>query len=579
MNSVFLVRRSGGIAVARTVHLKMSEYPKKNLSKTLAPIATLLMALSSYTAAQSMKSVGLLGQDEGPQPLIVLPSEQYDGNVTKDLERASYPIENRRFIESVGARCFASTIMEDPKLYEPTFVVIKHGNEMRLLATSDPMEILSTGFRPELMTYIFVHGFTQSYPKTEWLKRVSSLFVENSLTERDNAIIMDWGFASNQSFSRSAAIVSGMGSFLANFIQKLIILKTDRKAIRLICHSLGAHVCGFAGKRIRPRIGRITALDMAGPCFGKVSSNGPNDRLTADDAHEVDVYHYDDDFLGIGAGQFGQFDVFVNGGSNQPGCRNPTDSFINAAVTVIFRRNRVLSESHTRSTEVATAQLARSGCQQVAYSCRNYAAFTHGECGQCDQENQQCFFMGFHFQYKNQAPQPLRVSFPGKKFYIATGSKDDYCLQHYQILLKFELNQELKQSSKGFKFVVTLANDQGGQTNATVTHRLTPNIFSHLLLLNAELSRVVSARVESFDSFGSPVPIRSANRRASRQVSEKNYLELLEVELNFMSNISPEVRSKFSSRLCAASSLIDESEDRSELQLVECRGLRGSLVR
>lgn len=77
-------------------------------------------------------------------------------------------------------------------------------------------------------------------------------------------------------------------------------------------------MAGFAGKRIKPPIGRITALDPAGPCFGKFFTNPYNLRLNPDDAYLVDVFHYDDSFLGL-AGQHGQFDVYVNGGSSQPG--------------------------------------------------------------------------------------------------------------------------------------------------------------------------------------------------------------------------------------------------------------------
>ncbi len=58
-------------------------------------------------------------------------------------------------------------------------------------------------------------------------------------------------------------------------------------------HSLGAHACGFAGKRII--LARITGLDPAGPGF---KGSTKEYRLDQDDARFVDVINTDE-FLGI----------------------------------------------------------------------------------------------------------------------------------------------------------------------------------------------------------------------------------------------------------------------------------------
>lgn len=476
-------------------------------------------------------------------------------SVEPDLS-ASYVIDNKRFVEAVPTRCFASTILEDPKAVEPEFVIIKPTHEIRLGATTSLDNIMRAGFEPNKRTTIFVHGFTQSYPNTTWLRRSRALFEVNQHVGRQNLIIMDWGRASQGPFSQAAAVVSGMGSFLANFIMKLTDLGADRRNIHIVGHSLGAHLAGFAGKRLKPRIGRITALDAAGPCFGKIFSNSPTDRLAPDDALEVAVYHYDDDFLGL-PGQHGQFDVYVNGGSSQPGCENNVNAMFQAMITMIFRRNRVLSESHTRSTEVSTAPLSKTGCQMVAYECRDYATFQAGECGKCDDQNNQCFYMGFDFQYADhddhQLTPKLRSSFPGKRLYISTGATEIYCLHHYQVLVKFEPHPDMRNAAKRDKWriMLELVDDSGGLANVNLANQAAPNVFSALLLTDLRPARFKAARLQVRASDGSLVDVqRSLGPKDSNSNGKTTSHRVFAVEINFMSNINPEIRRALSSHLC-----------------------------
>lgn len=64
-----------------------------------------------------------------------------------------------------------------------------------------------------------------------------------------------------------------------------------------IGHSLGAHICGIAGKRLtQGRFNTIAGLDPAGPLF---TLGNPATRLDSGDAEYVEVVHTDTRSFGI----------------------------------------------------------------------------------------------------------------------------------------------------------------------------------------------------------------------------------------------------------------------------------------
>lgn len=64
-------------------------------------------------------------------------------------------------------------------------------------------------------------------------------------------------------------------------------------------HSLGSHIAGVAGKQVKRltgrQIGRIMALDPAGPCFGGHADG----RIDRGDADYVEVIHTNSGALGF----------------------------------------------------------------------------------------------------------------------------------------------------------------------------------------------------------------------------------------------------------------------------------------
>jgi pancreatic triacylglycerol lipase len=161
-----------------------------------------------------------------------------------------------------------------------------------------------------------------------------------------------------------------VGALVAFFINQLAeTYKISNDNFYIIGHSLGAHVSGYAGKRLHdPKVSRITGLDPAGPgipdfpnlifilChyfiyrFSGFHFNEPHMRLHPSDAQQVDVIHTDcaDIFTdGLGLNQpFGYIDFYPNGGMSQPGC--PMSKGIVNLVSAALSGEEI-SCSHTRA--------------------------------------------------------------------------------------------------------------------------------------------------------------------------------------------------------------------------------------
>ncbi|XP_023235947.1 pancreatic lipase-related protein 2-like [Centruroides sculpturatus] len=146
--------------------------------------------------------------------------------------------------------------------------------------------IESSKFNSELPTKVIVHGCLDSTLLTTWMKRLTlQLFSVGDY----NVIIVDWFIGSTfASYAQVVANARVVGAEIAFLIKRLQLVKGAKlKDFHLICHSLGAHVCGYAGKRLS-NLGRITCLDPAGPYFRNVSRKV---RLDASDAMFVDIIH------------------------------------------------------------------------------------------------------------------------------------------------------------------------------------------------------------------------------------------------------------------------------------------------
>lgn len=86
-------------------------------------------------------------------------------------------------------------------------------------------------------------------------------------------------------------------------------------------HSLGAHICGVAGKNVKSmRIPVIIGLD---PAYPFVTKDNINSRLHITDAEYVQVMHTNAGHLGLPY-PVGHADFYPNWGRIQPGCSGIT---------------------------------------------------------------------------------------------------------------------------------------------------------------------------------------------------------------------------------------------------------------
>ncbi|XP_076268162.1 phospholipase A1 2-like isoform X1 [Rhynchophorus ferrugineus] len=196
----------------------------------------------------------------------------------------------------------------------------------------DDLEI----FRGTKSKIVFlVHGYV-SNSKTKQVGELKDTFLR--LDDVSYVINVDWEKAADQLYYISALNTYDVADIIAKFIINLYRnYEVDKNNILLVGHSLGGQICGFVGKIFKQNtlelLPRIIALDPAGPLF---SIRPAHERLNPNDAAIVEVIHTDGGVLGL-SDSCGTIDFFVNGGKNQPGCKQiDLDDIFETATTPLI---------------------------------------------------------------------------------------------------------------------------------------------------------------------------------------------------------------------------------------------------
>lgn len=147
-------------------------------------------------------------------------------------------------------------------------------------------------WHPNRPTRIFIHGYYSN-------RRTLSQYVRAYLKRGDyNFIIINWlRGAVTINYVKARHRVREVGVAVARFVDYLVTLGLDLNDLIMVGHSLGAHICGIAGKNMiygQPRA--IIGLDPALPLF---HLKNVNHRLHYTDARYVQIIHTSGGFLGV----------------------------------------------------------------------------------------------------------------------------------------------------------------------------------------------------------------------------------------------------------------------------------------
>ncbi|BES94458.1 Lipase [Nesidiocoris tenuis] len=177
--------------------------------------------------------------------------------------------------------------------------------------------IKSSNFDFSKKTVIVTHGYMDD------VNSDITQSIKNDLLKFDdvNVIGLDWShFTKSLLYTWVVSEVPNVGQFVGEMANYLVSLGLSTSNVHLVGHSLGAHVSGFAGKRMQESgfvPARVSGLDPALPGF---NGDNPSSRLASTDAQFVDCIHTCGGKLGY-AVPICQADFYPNGGVDiQPGC-------------------------------------------------------------------------------------------------------------------------------------------------------------------------------------------------------------------------------------------------------------------
>ena len=196
----------------------------------------------------------------------------------------------------------------------PSYWLHRAGQAARVI--HDPQELAQEAI-------FLVHGFSESYNSSQrWAKdMVANLHV---VKPEADVIFVDWSRGAVPGtgwriYLQAASNTRAIGAAIAAFIDSNP--KVNAANYHCIGFSLGAQVCGFAGKRLHRRWGRLSGIEPAGPAFS--NKNDLTSRMAVGDGDFVDVIHTS--MVGVYFA-VGDSDFWLNNAKQQPGCKDFSDN-------------------------------------------------------------------------------------------------------------------------------------------------------------------------------------------------------------------------------------------------------------
>ncbi|XP_053187549.1 lipase member H-like [Scomber japonicus] len=293
-------------------------------------------------------------------------------------------------------------------------------------------------------TSFIIHGYRPTGSPPVWLNNITQLTLART---GGNVIVVDWNHgAANINYLKAVENTHKTAENLTAFIKQMQKHGASLSSIHMIGVSLGAHISGFVGKKLKGEIGRITALDPAGPQF---TGKPPKNRLDATDAEFVDVLHTDIDALGFRA-PLGHIDFYANAGTDQPGCPK-----------TIFSGGAYFKCDHQRSVLLYLDAL-KPVCNFRAFPCSSYKDFLDGNCMDCNQFGPAgCPVFGYDIiKWKDDLLRRRQT-----KAFFNTNKASPFCLTGYKVDVII-WNQEVR-----WGYITVKLHGDGKEAVATINHK------------------------------------------------------------------------------------------------------------
>lgn len=292
-------------------------------------------------------------------------------------------------------------------------------------------------------TTFIIHGYRPTGSPPMWVNKIRELLLER---EDVNLIVVDWNYgAANVNYFKAVENTKTAAENLTAFIELMQKQGASLSTIHMIGISLGAHISGFVGANLMGSIGRITALDPAGPQFTGTSTD---QRLDSSDAQFVDVLHTDIDALGFRE-PLGHIDFYANGGTDQPGCPK-----------TIFSGGSYFKCDHQRSVLLYMESVNRS-CAIKAFPCSSYKDFLDGECLSCERFGAAgCPIFGYDVTKWKDVLLKLRQT----KTYFTTNGGSPFCMTNYRVDVMI-WNEDVR-----WGYITIKLHGTGGETSAAIDH-------------------------------------------------------------------------------------------------------------
>lgn len=133
-----------------------------------------------------------------------------------------------------------------------------------ILNTREAKNLEHSYFDMTKETLFIIHGW-----KNDYSSPVNELIKDAILEKHDvNVFAVDWSPIAKENYISAFYNVPRVGKFIGEFLSDLASnYDYSLSNVRLVGHSLGAHVAGVAGKHTNGSLEYIIGLDPAGPMF------------------------------------------------------------------------------------------------------------------------------------------------------------------------------------------------------------------------------------------------------------------------------------------------------------------------